>query len=48
LRVLGNGDLKVAVKVSAHHFQGAIDKIQAAGVHEVIQPAAPTRNPKNR
>ena len=50
LRVLGNGDLKVAVKVSAHHFsQGAIDKIQAAGgSYEVIQPAAPTRNPKNR
>ena len=50
LRVLGNGDLKVAVKVSAHHFsQGVIDKIQAAGgSYEVIQPAAPTRNPKNR
>jgi large subunit ribosomal protein L15 len=47
---VGNGDLKVAVKVSAHHFsQGAIDKIQAAGgSYEVIQPAAPTRNPKNR
>ncbi len=50
LRVLGNGELKVAVKISAHHFsQGAIDKIQAAGgSYEVIQPAAPTRNPKNR
>ena len=50
LRVLGNGELKVALKVSAHHFsQGAIDKIQAAGgTYTVIQPAAPTRNPKNR
>jgi large subunit ribosomal protein L15 len=50
LRVLGNGDLKVALKVSAHHFsQGAIDKIQGAGGnYTVIQPVAPTRNPKNR
>ena len=50
LRVLGNGELKVALKVSAHHFsQGGIDKIQAAGgSYEVIQPVAPTRNPKNR
>jgi len=50
LRILGNGELKVALKVSAHHFsQGAIDKIQAAGgSYTVIQPAAPTRNPKNR
>ncbi len=50
LRVLGNGELKVALKISAHHFsQGAIDKIQAAGgSYEVIQPAPPTRNPKNR
>lgn len=50
LRVLGNGELKVALKVKAHHFsQGAIDKIQGAGgSYEVIQPVAPTRNPKNR
>jgi large subunit ribosomal protein L15 len=50
LRILGNGELTVALRVSAHHFsQGAIDKIQAAGgSYEVIQPAAPTRNPKNR
>ncbi|MBU6453094.1 MAG: 50S ribosomal protein L15 [Cyanobacteria bacterium REEB67] len=50
VRILGNGELKVALKVSAHHFsQGAIDKIQAAGgSYTVIQPAAPTRNPKNR
>lgn len=50
LRILGNGELKVALKVRAHHFsQGAIDKIQAAGgSYEVIQPVAPTRNPKNR
>jgi len=50
LRILGNGELKVALKIKAHHFsQGAIDKIQAAGgSYEVIQDAAPTRNPKNR
>lgn len=50
LRVLGNGELKVALKIRAHHFsQGAIDKIQSAGgSYEVIQPVAPTRNPKNR
>lgn len=50
VRVLGNGELKVALKVSAHHFsQGAIDKIQGAGgTYTVIQPVAPTRNPKNR
>lgn len=50
LRILGNGELKVALKISAHHFsQGAIDKVQAAGgSYTVIQPVAPTRNPKNR
>jgi len=50
VRILGNGELKVALKISAHHFsQGAIDKVQAAGgSYNVIQPAAPTRNPKNR
>lgn len=50
LRILGNGELKVALNTKAHHFsQGAIDKIQAAGgSYEVLQPAAPTRNPKNR
>ncbi len=41
LRVLGEGELKVALNVKAHHFsQGAIDKIQqAGGKFEVIQPA---------
>lgn len=41
LRVLGNGELKVSLKVKAHHFsQGAIDKItQAGGSYDVIQPA---------
>jgi large subunit ribosomal protein L15 len=50
VRILGNGELTVALKVSAHHFsQGAIDKIQGAGGnYTVIQPHAPTRNPKNR
>lgn len=50
VRILGNGELKVALKISAHHFsQGAIDKVQAAGgSYTVIQPVAPTRNPKNR
>lgn len=50
VRILGNGELKVALKISALHFsQGAIDKVQAAGgSYTVIQPVAPTRNPKNR
>jgi large subunit ribosomal protein L15 len=50
VRILGNGELKVALKISAHHFsQGAIDKVQAVGgSYTVIQPVAPTRNPKNR
>lgn len=45
LRVLGNGELKAKLKVSAHHFsQSAIDKIQqAGGSYEVIQPAKRTR-----
>ncbi len=40
LRILGNGELKVALKIHAHHFtQGAIDKIQqAGGSYEVIHP----------
>lgn len=39
LRILGAGELKVALKVRAHHIsQGAIDKItQAGGSYEVIQ-----------
>lgn len=41
LRVLGNGELKVALKVKAHHFsKGAIAKIEAAGgSYELIMPA---------
>lgn len=41
LRILGEGELKVALHVKAHHFsQGAMDKIeQAGGKWEVIQPA---------
>ena len=32
LRILGNGDLKVALKVRAHHVSaGARTKIEAAG-----------------
>ncbi len=40
VRILGNGDLKVALKVKAHHFsKGAQAKIEAAGGSiEVIQP----------
>ncbi len=39
LRILGAGELKVALKIRAHHItQGAIDKIsQAGGSYEVIQ-----------
>jgi large subunit ribosomal protein L15 len=41
LRILGNGDLKIALKVKAHHVsEGARKKIEAAGGSvEVIQPA---------
>lgn len=46
LRILGNGDLKVALKVSAHHVsEGAKNKIeQAGGSVTIIGPAEPTRN----
>lgn len=45
LRILGNGDLNVALKVSAHHFsEGAKNKIEKAGGSIIlIGPAAPTR-----
>jgi large subunit ribosomal protein L15 len=41
LRILGNGDLKIALKVKAHHVtEGARKKIEAAGGSvEVIGPA---------
>lgn len=41
VRILGNGDLKIALKVKAHHVsEGARKKIEAAGGSvEVIQPA---------
>lgn len=50
LRILGNGDLKVALKVSAHHVSaGAKEKIEKAGGSvTIIEPVEPTRNPKNR
>src|SRR5690242_8077820 len=43
LKVLGSGDLKRAIHVSAHHFsKSALDKIQkAGGTAEVIGGAAP-------
>ncbi len=46
LRILGNGDLNVALKVSAHHVsEGAKAKIEAAGgTVTVIGAATPTRN----
>jgi large subunit ribosomal protein L15 len=45
LRVLGNGELKVALKVSAHHFSaGARTKIEAVGGSVILlQAAEPTR-----
>lgn len=48
LRVLGEGELNVALHVKAHHFsQGAIDKIQqAGGKFEVIQSALQKRGRK--
>jgi|AGTN01.2.fsa_nt_gi ribosomal protein L15, bacterial/organelle len=41
LRILGHGELKVALKVKAHHVSaGAIEKIEKAGGKvDVIQPA---------
>ena len=41
LRILGNGELKVALKVKAHHVSaGARSKIEAAGGSvEIIEPA---------
>lgn len=44
LRILGNGELKVALKVKAHHVsEGAKAKIEAAGGSvEVIEVPAPT------
>lgn len=41
LRILGNGDLKIALKVKAHHVsEGARKKIEAAGGSvEIIGPA---------
>jgi large subunit ribosomal protein L15 len=45
LRILGNGELKVALKVKAHHFSaGARAKIEAAGgTVTLIEAAEPTR-----
>lgn len=41
LRILGNGELKVAVKVSAHHVsEGARTKIEAAGGSVTVLGAA--------
>lgn len=50
LRILGNGDLNVALKVHAHHISaGAKEKIEkAGGTVTIIEPVEPTRNPKNR
>lgn len=44
LRILGNGELKTAVKVSAHHVsEGARAKIEAAGGSVTILGAAETK-----
>lgn len=50
LRILGNGELAVALKVSAHHIsEGAKTKIeQAGGSATVIGPAQPTRNRREK
>lgn len=48
LRILGNGELKVALKVKAHHFsKGARAKIEAAGGSAEVIPEAP-RGPGKR
>lgn len=48
LRILGNGELKVALKVSAHHFsEGAKTKIEKAGGSVILlEPAPGTRKHK--
>jgi large subunit ribosomal protein L15 len=50
LRILGNGDLNVALKVSAHHIsEGAKNKIEAAGgTATVIGPAEETRKRRQK
>lgn len=50
LRILGNGELKVALKVSAHHVsEGAKNKIEAAGGSvTIIGPAEPTRGRREK
>lgn len=48
IRILGNGELKVALTVKAHHFsKGAKAKIEAAGGKAEIIPEAP-RGPGKR
>lgn len=46
LRILGNGELKVSLKVKAHHVSaGARTKIEAAGgTVEIIGPAQPAQS----
>jgi large subunit ribosomal protein L15 len=40
LRILGNGELKAPLKISAHHFsKSALDKIQKAGGTAEVIPA---------
>jgi large subunit ribosomal protein L15 len=39
LKVLGNGEIKKKLKISAHRFsQSALDKIKAAGGEAVVVP----------
>jgi large subunit ribosomal protein L15 len=49
LRILGNGEVKVALKVRAHHITaGARQKIEAAGGSaEIIEPAPQKENKKS-
>jgi large subunit ribosomal protein L15 len=43
LRILGNGELKVALKITAHHFSaGAKEKIEKAGGTCITVVASPT------
>lgn len=40
LRILGNGELKAPLKISAHHFsKSALEKIQKAGGTAEVIPA---------
>ena len=50
LKILGDGELKKKLKISAHRFSGsALEKIKAAGGEAIVLPApAPVEKGKKR